>query len=73
MQDLLTGVAQLELKDLPDVIGQCTVNYVLEMGYMLAVPLWADNLSEADEQIPNLQLLVICALYLCFCLSLFIF
>jgi DNA mismatch repair protein MSH5 len=63
MQDLLTSVAQLELDDLPDVIGQCTVNYVPEMGYMLAVPLWDDNLSEADVQIPNLQLLVISSLY----------
>jgi hypothetical protein len=59
MQDLLTSVAQLELDDLPDMIGQCTVNYVPEMGYMLAVHLWADDLSEADVQIPNLQLLVI--------------
>lgn len=59
MQDLLTSVAQLELDDLPSMIGQCTVNYVPEMGYMLAVPLWDDNLNESDVQLPNLQLLVI--------------
>jgi hypothetical protein len=69
MQDLLTSVAQLELDDLPDMIGQCTVNYVPEMGYMLAVPLWADNLDEADVQLPNLQLLVIFAFYISMCFS----
>jgi hypothetical protein len=73
MQDLLTSVAQLELEDLPDAICQCIANYVPEMGYMLAVPLWADNLSEADVQIPNLQLLLIFALdyFLLFYLYLF--
>jgi hypothetical protein len=59
MKDLLSSVAHQELADLPPMIMSCTVNYVPEMGYMLAVPLWADDLGEDDVQLHNVQLLVI--------------
>jgi len=58
MRELLSSVAEQELTDLPPAIAQCTVNYVPEMGYMLAVPLWDDDLGEEDVQLPNMQLLV---------------
>lgn len=75
MQELLSNVAQLELADLPPMIEQCTVNYVPEVGYMLAVPLWDENLNEEDVQIPNLQLLVGAAVlfFLHFCKIMFYF
>ncbi|XP_065340790.1 mutS protein homolog 5-like isoform X2 [Cloeon dipterum] len=59
MQDLLSSVAEHELANLPAYISECTVNYIPEMGFMLAIPLWSPNLEEKDLEIPDLHFLFI--------------
>lgn len=54
--DVLIKVAELELKELPECIGQCSVVYIMELGYLLSVPIWkGDGSNVADYQIQNFQ------------------
>lgn len=52
-------IATKELLRLPDQIDSCTMIYLPEIGYLLAVPAWSDNLSTEDLQLPNSNFKVI--------------
>lgn len=57
LPDLLYRVAQEEVEDLPDNMDQCTMVYVPQIGYLLAVQPWRDDLEQVEPvpQYPGLQ------------------
>ncbi|XP_065207339.1 mutS protein homolog 5-like [Planococcus citri] len=50
---IMEEIAARELLRLPDHIESCTIIYLPEIGYLLAVPAWRDNLTPEDLQLPN--------------------
>lgn len=53
---VMAQVAEEELRDLPHYIESCSMVYIPESGYLLAVPHWDTDLSEEDfRALPNLQ------------------
>ncbi|XP_059469871.1 mutS protein homolog 5-like [Neocloeon triangulifer] len=59
IQELLTNVAQHELNDLPTYINECTVNYIPEIGFLLAVPFWSNSLEQVDFELPGMKFVFI--------------
>jgi hypothetical protein len=51
-------VARMELEDLPEFIQTCSMVFMPEVGYLLAVPAWRPNLTETDLILPNTELKV---------------
>jgi DNA mismatch repair protein MSH5 len=55
--DLISSVAQQELKDLPSYIKECAIVYIPEIGYLLSLPPWKQLMSDEDWNIPGLEFL----------------
>ncbi|KAF4524171.1 hypothetical protein B566_EDAN010627 [Ephemera danica] len=55
LTELLSAVAQQELAALPPCITQCSVVYIPEIGYLLGVPMWLENMKEDEFQLPGLD------------------
>ncbi|XP_069675705.1 mutS protein homolog 5-like isoform X2 [Periplaneta americana] len=55
MRELMSKVAQEELNHLPSYIRECNVVYIPEIGYLLALPAWKDNMIDEDWIVPNLD------------------
>ncbi|KAL0279611.1 UNVERIFIED_CONTAM: hypothetical protein PYX00_001129 [Menopon gallinae] len=56
LPDVLIKVAELEMKELPECIVECSVVYITELGYLLSVPIWkGDGNNIADYQMQNFQ------------------
>lgn len=55
LPDLLLRVAEEEVVDLPECMSVCTMMYLPQIGYMLAVQPWEDELDESELEFPNLQ------------------
>ena len=56
--DLISSVAQQELKDLPSYIKECAIVYIPEIGYLLSLPPWKQPISDEDWNIPGIEFLV---------------
>jgi hypothetical protein len=56
--DLISSVAQQELKDLPPYIKECAIVYIPEIGYLLSLPLWKQPMSDEDWNVPGIEFLV---------------
>lgn len=57
--DVLEKVAEIELEDLPSFIEQCSIIYITELGYLLSVPIWKGDGSDAsDYTLPNFEVKV---------------
>lgn len=48
-------VASEEMSELPTYVSQCCAVYIPEVGYLLAVGLWRENLSEEEVKIDHLE------------------
>ncbi|KAG8300780.1 MutS protein msh5 [Homalodisca vitripennis] len=54
--EVMSQVAEQELQQLPDFVESCSMVYIPEAGYMLAIPYWDTDLTEEQLQsMPNLQ------------------
>lgn len=53
LPDILALVAREELNSLPGYVSRCQVVYIPEVGYLLSIGLWRENLTEDDLQIDN--------------------
>lgn len=53
--DILSDVADEELRDLPPYATRCSSIYIPEVGYLLGVTLWRNDLTDEDLVIPNLD------------------
>lgn len=52
-------MAEIELEDLPSFIEQCSIIYITELGYLLSVPIWKGDGSDAsDYTLPNFEVKV---------------
>lgn len=52
---IMEEIAAKELLRLPEEIQSCTIVYLPEIGYLLAIPAWKENLTTQDLQIPNIS------------------
>jgi len=48
-------VAAEEMKNLPEYAPQCCVVYMPEVGYLLGITLWRENLTTEEMQIEGLE------------------
>ncbi|XP_059098845.1 mutS protein homolog 5-like [Tigriopus californicus] len=55
LPDLLLQIAQKEIIDLPDFMTECTMIYAPQIGYLLAVQPWQDDLDEDDLWVQDLE------------------
>jgi hypothetical protein len=62
--DLISNVAQQELKDLPRYIKECAIVYIPEIGYLLSLPPWKEPISDEDWNVPGIEFLV-CSFSIC--------
>ncbi|KAK6642412.1 hypothetical protein RUM43_003914 [Polyplax serrata] len=54
--EVLVKVAELELEDLPSFVQQCSIIYITELGYLLSIPVWkGDGSDAADYTLPNFE------------------
>lgn len=51
----MSMIAAEEMGSLPDFVNQCSVVYIPEVGYLLSVTLWGENLQPEDLEIPGLE------------------
>ncbi|XP_018915434.2 mutS protein homolog 5 isoform X3 [Bemisia tabaci] len=51
----MAEVAREELRNLPEYIQTCSILYIPEIGYLLCIPFWKEELSEEDFYIPGLE------------------
>lgn len=55
---LMSATARVELARLPPHVRECSMLYMPHLGYLLAVRLWADNLSAEDKELPDMKFMV---------------
>lgn len=55
LPDLLLQIAQKEILDLPDFMTECTMIYAPQIGYLLAVQPWQEDLDEDDLWVQDLE------------------
>lgn len=48
---VMMELSPLELQDLPDHIEECSVSFLPEIGFLLCVPMWKENLTEKEMDI----------------------
>lgn len=56
--ELISSVAQQELKHLPPYIKECALVYIPEIGYLLSLPPWKETMMEEDWNVPGIKFLV---------------
>jgi hypothetical protein len=56
--ELISSVAQQELKHLPPYIKECALVYIPEIGYLLSLLPWKEPMMEEDWNIPGIEFLV---------------
>ncbi len=59
LHEVMSSLAKTELGTLPPHVQECSVVYIPEIGYLLAIPEWKTNVSEDEALIPGLDLMVI--------------
>ncbi len=52
---VMEQVAEQELSRLPTEIESCSLIYFPEIGYLLAIPAWKEELTEQDLKLPNMN------------------
>jgi hypothetical protein len=55
LPEVMSMVASEEMVSLPAYVQQCSVVYIPEVGYLLSIMLWNENLSKEDLQIAGLE------------------
>ncbi|XP_077300745.1 mutS protein homolog 5-like [Arctopsyche grandis] len=55
LHELMSTTAKFELERLPEYVGECTMVYLPNLGYLLGVKAWSDNLNDQEKSIPNLK------------------
>lgn len=58
LHDLMSSTAKFELKKLPDFIDECTMVYLPNLGYLLGIKAWKENLTKHEKSLPNLKFMV---------------
>ncbi|PNF16373.1 hypothetical protein B7P43_G10502, partial [Cryptotermes secundus] len=53
--ELISSVAQQELKHLPPYIKECALVYIPEIGYLLSLPPWKESMTEEDWNVPGTE------------------
>jgi DNA mismatch repair protein MSH5 len=56
--ELISSVAQQELKHLPPYIKECALVYIPEIGYLLSLPPWKERMTEEDWKVPGTEFMV---------------
>lgn len=56
--ELISSVAQQELKHLPPYIKECALVYIPEIGYLLSLPPWKEPMTEEDWNVPGTEFMV---------------
>jgi hypothetical protein len=56
--ELISSVAQQELKHLPHYIKECALVYIPEIGYLLSLPPWKEPMTDEDWKVPGIEFLV---------------
>lgn len=54
----MTTLAEEELDSLPEYIKECSILYIPEIGYLLAIPFWKDEISDEELQLEGLDFMV---------------
>ncbi|XP_054257301.1 mutS protein homolog 5-like [Macrosteles quadrilineatus] len=52
---LMDQLAEVELQDLPEYVESCSLSYIPESGFFLAVPLWRPDLTNEDLELPDMH------------------
>ncbi|PSN55908.1 hypothetical protein C0J52_00468 [Blattella germanica] len=52
---LMTSVAHQELNNLPSFVNECSLVYIPEIGYLLAIFAWKENMSVEEWDIPGIE------------------
>ncbi|XP_071454874.1 mutS protein homolog 5-like [Hetaerina americana] len=55
LSNLMSKVAEQELLSLPPEVEECSLMYLPEIGYILCLPMWKENMDDADFNIPGLE------------------
>jgi DNA mismatch repair protein MSH5 len=55
LPEVMSMVAAEEMTTLPEFVQQCSVVYIPEVGYLLALSLWEENLGFEDLQLEGLE------------------
>ncbi|GLG95196.1 DNA mismatch repair protein spellchecker 1 [Gryllus bimaculatus] len=57
LHEVMSNLAKSELGTLPPHVQECSVVYIPEIGYLLAITEWKTNVSEDEALIPGLDLM----------------
>ncbi|KAE8753179.1 hypothetical protein FOCC_FOCC000102 [Frankliniella occidentalis] len=55
LSDMMMELSPLELQDLPDYIEECAVLFLPEIGFLVTVPMWKDDLTKEEMHIPGFK------------------
>lgn len=55
LPNIMESVAEKELSNLPNEIESCSLIYLPEIGYLLGIPVWKENLTESELILPNMN------------------
>ncbi|XP_046389067.1 mutS protein homolog 5-like isoform X2 [Ischnura elegans] len=55
LSNLMSKVAEQELESLPPEVTECSLMYLPEIGYILCLPMWKENMEDTDFNIPGLE------------------
>ncbi|KAG8236390.1 hypothetical protein J437_LFUL014911 [Ladona fulva] len=55
LSTFMSKVAEEELENLPPEVKECSLMYLPEIGYILCLPMWKDNMEDCDFDIPGLE------------------
>lgn len=60
LPELMNDIAIKELAELPPEVKECSVAYIPEIGYLLAIPIWKPThlMVDDDFKIPGLEFMV---------------
>ncbi|ODN03477.1 MutS protein 5, partial [Orchesella cincta] len=55
LPEIMSIVASEEITELPPFVNQCCVVYIPEVGYLLAISFWKEDLQQENLELPNLE------------------
>jgi len=55
LPEVMSMVAAEEMNSLPDFVQQCSVVYIPEVGYLLAISVWEEDLNMEDLELEGLD------------------
>lgn len=66
LSDLMMELSPLELQDLPDYVQECSVMFMPEIGFLLSISTWKNDLTVDEMHLPGFKFKVTCLPYLYF-------